>query len=208
MKKRGFWGLRPGKIQTGLFSFRSLLESWNFGFSKYRYNTIYAVNNKGTDQTVGMRRLICTFVVRMWHKAGFLITWLRRFSKWKHTSAKFLVYPTDNDNEFDDADCCSPSVVQDPTGPEILSKEASEGGKLSWTIDGILPSSSISEKPVHSTASQLLHVLSQENLMTYGPNVLPIKQIRIQSLYWENSNIGLLGLCLLCFIHIYSNFFS
>ena len=28
-----------GKTQTGLLSYRGLLESWNFGFSKYRYYT-------------------------------------------------------------------------------------------------------------------------------------------------------------------------
>ena len=30
--------------------------------------TIDAVNNKGADQTERMRKLICTFVVRIWHK--------------------------------------------------------------------------------------------------------------------------------------------
>ena len=37
-----------------------------FGYSK-RYYTIQEVNNKGADQTARMRRLICAFVVRMWH---------------------------------------------------------------------------------------------------------------------------------------------
>ena len=32
--------------------------------------------NKGANQTAGMRRLICGFVVRIWHKTGFLMTWL------------------------------------------------------------------------------------------------------------------------------------
>ena len=35
-----------------------------------------AVNNKGADQTARMRRLICAFVVRIWHKQVFLMTWL------------------------------------------------------------------------------------------------------------------------------------
>ena len=39
------------------------------------YYTTQAANNKGADQTVQMRRLICTFVVRM-AKTGFLVTWL------------------------------------------------------------------------------------------------------------------------------------
>ena len=33
-------GLRPGKTQTGLLSYRDQLETWNFGFSKNRYYTI------------------------------------------------------------------------------------------------------------------------------------------------------------------------
>ena len=35
-----------------------------------------AANNKGADQTMQMRRLICAFVVRIWHKTCFLMTWL------------------------------------------------------------------------------------------------------------------------------------
>ena len=70
-------GFRPGKTQTGLLSCRDQLESRNFGFSKYRYSAIKAADDKGADQTARMRRLICTFVVRIWHKAGFLMTWLK-----------------------------------------------------------------------------------------------------------------------------------
>ena len=32
---------------------------------------IYVANNEGADQTARMRRLICAFVVRIWHKQGF-----------------------------------------------------------------------------------------------------------------------------------------
>ena len=64
-------GFRPSKTQSSLLSYRDQLESWSFGFSKYRYYTIYVVNNKGADPTVRMRRLICAFVVRMWHKQVF-----------------------------------------------------------------------------------------------------------------------------------------
>ena len=39
--------LRPGKTQTSLLSYRSLLEAWNFCYSKHRYYTIQAANNKG-----------------------------------------------------------------------------------------------------------------------------------------------------------------
>ena len=38
--------------------------------------TIKAANNKGADQTAWVRRLICAFVVRIWHETGFLMTWL------------------------------------------------------------------------------------------------------------------------------------
>ena len=34
------------------------------------------MNNKGADQTAQMRRLICAFVVRIWHKTGFLMAQL------------------------------------------------------------------------------------------------------------------------------------
>ena len=37
-----------------------------------RYYTIYAGNNKGADLTAWMCRLICAFVVRIWHKQVFL----------------------------------------------------------------------------------------------------------------------------------------
>ena len=44
----------------------------NFAFSKCRYDTFHKVNNKGADQSVRMRRLICTFVVHKLLKTGFL----------------------------------------------------------------------------------------------------------------------------------------
>ena len=37
----------------------------------YMYHTILPANNKGSDQTVQMRMLICAFVVRLWHKQVF-----------------------------------------------------------------------------------------------------------------------------------------
>ena len=39
--------------------------------SKQRYYTIQAKNNKGSDQTAQMRRLICAFVVGIWQKQVF-----------------------------------------------------------------------------------------------------------------------------------------
>ena len=41
------------------------LEKNNFAYSKFRYDAFQLVNNKGTGQTVRMRRLVCTFVVRI-----------------------------------------------------------------------------------------------------------------------------------------------
>ena len=35
------------------------------------------MNNKGADQTVRMRRLICAFVVRIWYKTRFLMPQLK-----------------------------------------------------------------------------------------------------------------------------------
>ena len=43
----------------------------NFGYSNYRYYTIYAANNKDTDQTAWMCRLICIFIVHIWHEQVF-----------------------------------------------------------------------------------------------------------------------------------------
>ena len=43
-----------------------------------RYYTIQAVNNKDADQTARMCRLICIFVVRIWHKQVF--SWLGSFN--------------------------------------------------------------------------------------------------------------------------------
>ena len=39
-QKRVFRDFQPGKIQTSLLSYRSLLESWNLGYNKYTYHTI------------------------------------------------------------------------------------------------------------------------------------------------------------------------
>ena len=62
---------RPGKTQTCLFSYRDQLESCYFGFRKYRYYTTVEATNKGADQSARMRRLICTYVVRIWLKQLF-----------------------------------------------------------------------------------------------------------------------------------------
>ena len=38
---------------------------------QHNHPTIQAANNKGADQTARMRRLICAFVVHIWHKQVF-----------------------------------------------------------------------------------------------------------------------------------------
>ena len=66
-------GLQPGMTQTGPLSYRSWVESWNFGYTNYKYYTIKAANDKDSDQTARMRRLICVFVVHIWYKQ--VLTW-------------------------------------------------------------------------------------------------------------------------------------
>ena len=65
--------------------------SWNSGYNKYGYYTIQAANNKGADQTARMRRLICTFVVRIWQKQVFswrgsylVKTYCKKFENFRH----------------------------------------------------------------------------------------------------------------------------
>ena len=75
-RKCVFKSLRPGNIQTSLLSYRDYLESCNFGSRNKRYYTIQGANNRSADQTARMRSLICAFVVRIWHKTHFRMTWL------------------------------------------------------------------------------------------------------------------------------------
>ena len=56
-------GIQPEHTQTTLLSFRDYLEYCNFACINFRYDGFYKANNKGTDQTVRMHRLICAFVV-------------------------------------------------------------------------------------------------------------------------------------------------
>ena len=42
------------------------------------------MNNKGADETARMRRLICAFVVRIWHKTCFLMAWLIYYMRCVH----------------------------------------------------------------------------------------------------------------------------
>ena len=59
-------------FQTSLLSYRDQLENLNFASNKFTYNTFQKANNKGTDQTARMRRLVCACVVCKPPKTGFL----------------------------------------------------------------------------------------------------------------------------------------
>ena len=47
-------------------------------------------SSKGSDQTARMRRLICAFAVRIWHKTHFLMVWLNYILIYLHT--KFVSF--------------------------------------------------------------------------------------------------------------------
>ena len=68
MRKPVFGGLRLGKTNRPA-------QPWVLMFRTYQLQVSYYLSseNKGADQTAQMRRLICTFVVRIWHKKGFVM---------------------------------------------------------------------------------------------------------------------------------------
>ena len=61
--------------KTSRLSYRDWLENQNFICSQSRYNTFQKANNKGIDQTAGMRRLVTAFVVRKMLKTGSFTSW-------------------------------------------------------------------------------------------------------------------------------------
>ena len=61
------------ETKTSLLRYRDLRENWNFARSKLRYDTFQKANNKGADQSVGMRWLVCAFVCKP-PKTGFLVS--------------------------------------------------------------------------------------------------------------------------------------
>ena len=64
-KKTCIWGFRTGHAQTSLLSYQDYIaRMFKFSiFQVYRYHSLQGANNKGTDQTVQMCRLVCTVVV-------------------------------------------------------------------------------------------------------------------------------------------------
>ena len=64
-EKTRLQGFRPCKAQTNLLNLKDKLERWNFACSKFINYTFLGANNKGTDQTARMCRLVLAFDVRM-----------------------------------------------------------------------------------------------------------------------------------------------
>ena len=56
-------GFRQSETQTSLHSYRDQLKNLNFACIKLRYDTFQKANNKGTDQSARMGRLVCACVV-------------------------------------------------------------------------------------------------------------------------------------------------
>ena len=68
-------GLRPGKTQTGLLAYKRKARVMKFQIQKLEI--LYYLGSeqqKGADQTAQIRKLICTFVVRLWHKVFLSMT--------------------------------------------------------------------------------------------------------------------------------------
>ena len=61
-QKTGLRGFRPCPTQTGLYSHRRWLETWNFGFRKQRDCTIEVAKTKALISFAVTAKLICVFV--------------------------------------------------------------------------------------------------------------------------------------------------
>ena len=109
-------GLRPGKTQTGLFSYRSKLDSWNFGYSKKRYCTIQAVNNKGADQTVPL--LFAYGINRFSHDVAHIVNfnYSRRWCHFRYMCCRPGRYCTQDD--------CRPRSTNVETGITVNGNES------------------------------------------------------------------------------------
>ena len=90
-------GFREKDIQTSLVSYRDLQEKWNFGCSKSWYYPFKQVNNKGADQSVRMRRLVCVFGVGKPPMTGFLalspIWYMKSWSNFNLLCKSRLILP-------------------------------------------------------------------------------------------------------------------
>ena len=61
-EKTGLRGFRPGLAQTDMYSHRSWLEAWNFGFERKRNCTIRVAKTKALISFAVTAKLICAFV--------------------------------------------------------------------------------------------------------------------------------------------------
>ena len=66
-------GFRQSEIQTSLFGYRDKLQNLKFAYSNSTYMILFNKQiTKVLNQTVGMCRLVCAFVIRKPQKTGFL----------------------------------------------------------------------------------------------------------------------------------------
>ena len=65
-------GFQQSETQTSLLSYRDYLENWNDICGKFKNDTFQKANDKGTDQSAQMRRLVSAFVVSNPQRQVFL----------------------------------------------------------------------------------------------------------------------------------------
>ena len=78
-RKPAFGDLRPGKTQTCPLSYRDKQSLEILDLASIGIVLSMQRKNKSADQSAQMCRLIYAFVVRICHKASFLMTWLNCF---------------------------------------------------------------------------------------------------------------------------------
>ena len=64
-EKTSLRGFRPGRTQTDMYSHRSRLEAWNFGFKKKRNCIICVAKTKALISFAVTAKLICAFFFAM-----------------------------------------------------------------------------------------------------------------------------------------------
>ena len=70
--KSVFHGFQQSETQSRLLSYRDKLEKQNVACSLLGYDYFQKVNNKGIDQSVQMRRMVCDFGVHKHTRQVFL----------------------------------------------------------------------------------------------------------------------------------------
>ena len=69
-----FLGFQTWSFQTQPAQLQRLTRALKFNGSMFSYNSFQGKNNRGADQTVRVRRLVCALFVRMQTTPGFLTT--------------------------------------------------------------------------------------------------------------------------------------